>query len=91
MADATWPEGLLELGERIRSLRQAANLKQADLSQSAGISRDTLSRLERGAPVDTPTLLKVLSALGYRIDLQQKQLRAADMRRRYAHIHDASK
>jgi transcriptional regulator with XRE-family HTH domain len=48
-------KGLLELGERLRSARQEARLTQADLSKRAGIARDTLSRLERGEPVDTST------------------------------------
>jgi transcriptional regulator with XRE-family HTH domain len=82
------PKDLLELGERVRSARQEAKLTQADLSKRAGIARDTLSRLERGEPVDTPTLTRVLSALGYRMELQRMRLRAADMRRKYAHLHE---
>ena len=91
MADTIRPHGLADLGEQIRTARRAANLTQADLIKRAGISRDTLSRLERGEPVDTPTLLKVLQALNLRLELHRTQLRAADMRRKYAHIHEEMK
>jgi len=79
---------LIQLGEQIRSARRSARLTQDALRARAGISRDTLSRLERGEPVDTSTLIKILSALGLRIELSQQQLRAADMRRKYAHLHE---
>jgi transcriptional regulator with XRE-family HTH domain len=79
---------LLELGERVRSARRAAHLTQVDLCGRAGIARDTLSRLERGETVDTSTLARVLSAMGMRINVEKTQLRAADMRRKYAHVHD---
>ena len=88
MSDKPPTKGLLELGERLRSARQEARLTQADLSKRAGIARDTLSRLERGEPVDTSTLMRVLTALGYRMELQRTRLRAADMRRKYAHLHE---
>jgi transcriptional regulator with XRE-family HTH domain len=87
MSDKKPLQGLLELGDRIRSARREAKVTQADLSKRAGIARDTLSRLERGEPVDTPTLMHVLSALGHRLELQRIRLRAADMRRKYAHLH----
>jgi transcriptional regulator with XRE-family HTH domain len=88
MADIDPSKQLLELGERVRSARRAAHLTQVDLSGRAGIVRDTLSRLERGETVDTSTLVRVLSAMGMRINLEKTQLRAADMRRKYAHVHD---
>ena len=88
MSDKKPLQSMLELGDRIRSARQQAKLTQADLSKRAGIARDTLSRLERGEPVDTPTLMRVLSALGHRLELQRTRLRAADMRRKYAHLHE---
>jgi len=81
-------DGLIELGEQIRSARRGAHLTQNGLCARAKVSRDALSRLERGEAVDTSTLMKVLSALDLRIDLSKKQLRAADMRRKYAHVHE---
>jgi transcriptional regulator with XRE-family HTH domain len=88
MSDKKNSKHLLELGERVRSARRAAHLTQVDLCGRVGIVRDTLSRLERGEPVDTSTLVRVLSAMGMRINLEKTQLRAADMRRKYAHVHD---
>jgi transcriptional regulator with XRE-family HTH domain len=88
MSDIDPPKQLLELGERVRSARRAARLTQVDLCRRAGIARDTLSRLERGETVDTSTLVRVLSAMSMRISLERTQLRAADMRRKYAHVHD---
>ena len=90
MSDINPSRQLLELGERVRSARRAAPLTQVDLCGRAGIARDTLSRLERGETVDSSTLVRVLSAMGMRINVEKTQLRAADMRRKYAHVHDDS-
>jgi transcriptional regulator with XRE-family HTH domain len=90
VSDGNANKHLIELGGRVRAARRAAGMAQVDLCARAGIVRDTLSRLERGAPVDTSTLGRVLSALGMRIALEKAQLRAADMRRKYAHVHDDS-
>ena len=79
---------LTDLGKQVRSARQAARWTQHALCARAGISRDTLSRLERGEPVDTSTLMKVLSALGLKVALEKRELRAADMRRKFAHLHE---
>ena len=42
-----------ELGRQLRELRKSARLTQADLSARAGISRDTLSRVENGGSAET--------------------------------------
>ena len=81
---------LYELGTQIRAARQAAGWSQSVLCGHAGISRDTLSRLERGEPVDTSTLTKVVSALGLMVALAKQQPRAADMRKKFAHLHEDS-
>ena len=44
---ATSPE-LIELGERIRKRRQEMNLSQEALAEKAGISINTVSRVEGG-------------------------------------------
>ena len=91
MADKIAPHAaLLELGGAIRAARKRARLTQADVCARALISRDTLSRLERGEPVDTSTLLRIAKSLGYQITLRPAPLRAADMRRKYAHLHSDS-
>jgi transcriptional regulator with XRE-family HTH domain len=88
MPDTTVSQYLAELGAEVRKARTAAGLSQTDVSARAGISRDTLSRMERGAPVDTRSLCAVATALGLRVELHRVQLRAADMRRKYAHLHE---
>jgi transcriptional regulator with XRE-family HTH domain len=91
MADKkTQQEALLELGGALRAARKRAGLTQADVCARAQISRDTISRLERGEPVDTSSLLRIASALGYQVTLRPAPLRAADMRRKYAHLHSES-
>ncbi len=51
------------IGDFIRYHRLDQNITQASLSHSAGISRSTLSLLERGETVTLSTLLKVLRVL----------------------------
>lgn len=90
MADkGSQQRALLKLGGAVREARKRARLTQADVCVRGQISRDTLSRLERGQPVDTSNLLRVAAALGYEFTLKAP-LRAADMRRKYAHLHSES-
>ena len=51
------------MGERVRAQRQARHYSQQALAEQAGISRPTLSALERGRDVSVDTLLSVLRAL----------------------------
>lgn len=63
-ADLHSPDALLaELGRRIERLRLARNLSQEALAERAGIGRATMQRIERGEPVKTTVLVKVLGAL----------------------------
>jgi len=57
-------KGLLEhIGKFIRYQRLQQNKTQSEVSTAAGISRSTLSLLERGETVTTTTLLQVLRVL----------------------------
>jgi transcriptional regulator with XRE-family HTH domain len=88
-ADMQTPtQGLQDLGAKIRAARARARMTQVTLCERAGVSRDTLSRLERGEPVDTSTLMKILSALGLHVEFVRRHLRAGDMRRKYADMHE---
>jgi transcriptional regulator with XRE-family HTH domain len=52
-----------ELGLRLARLRLDRNLTQAEIAAEAGVSRDTVRRLERGHSVAVSGLLRVLRAL----------------------------
>lgn len=55
---------LEELGTRVAQRRIRGNLTQEELAQEAGVARKTLTRMERGLPVQTPSLMRVLRVLG---------------------------
>ena len=63
---------LSELGSRIRGLRKERNISQEHLAKEAGISRNTLSRLENGyiANISIVTLDRVLTILNYTLDIR---------------------
>jgi transcriptional regulator with XRE-family HTH domain len=54
------------VGERIRELRRQRGISQKDLADRAGISPDTLSRLERQLRTScrTRTIVRLAAALG---------------------------
>ncbi len=52
-----------KIGEFVRHHRMEQNRTQHELSASAGISRSTLSLLERGETVTVTTLIQVLRVL----------------------------
>ncbi len=55
---------LREIGRRLRRRRLDKNLSQQTLADTAGLSRTTVSDLERGAPAGVLTLVQILRALG---------------------------
>ncbi len=56
-------------GERVRGLRQARKLTQANLAERAGITDETVSRVERGAFEPTlSTAVLLAQALETRLD-----------------------
>ena len=61
---------LQEMGEQIRLARLRRNLSAEKVAERAGISRPTLSALEKGgAGVSIGTLLQVLMVLGLEKDM----------------------
>lgn len=52
------------LGERLRALRIARHITQAELAEQANVSLGALKRLEHGQGSTTATLLSVARALG---------------------------
>ena len=57
-------ESLGELGKRITQERIHAEMTQQALADKAAISLATLSKAERGYPMTTSTLFRILDALG---------------------------
>lgn len=59
------------LSEAIKVLRKEQNISQEELSQFAGISRQTLSEIERTkADLQISTLLKILKLLGCKLTIE---------------------
>ena len=54
------PDVMAEVGRRLRGLRDAMGLSQAEAAAEAGLDRTTVSRAERG---DNPTLLTLIRLL----------------------------
>ena len=52
-----------ELGQRIRAVRKSRGLNQTQLAERAGVSRPTVSKLERGTDVSLDSFLSSLRAL----------------------------
>lgn len=62
LSTATDREVLKEIGERLRSLREARNLTQTEAAQRAGIARRTLYAAEQGDNPTLQTLIRLLRA-----------------------------
>ena len=66
----TFAQLLAELGERLRNARLRRKLTAGDVAASAGVSRVTVHRAERGEPaIATGTLIRIMGALGLAGDL----------------------
>ena len=55
---------LKELGQRLAQYRLNQNLSQADLGKRAGVSRNTITRMEAGESTQATSLIRTLRALG---------------------------
>jgi HTH-type transcriptional regulator / antitoxin HipB len=66
-----------ELGEQIRRARLEKGLQQDELADRLGVTRMTISRLERGQSVSVDTTLRALSECGYAIAVAPKFTRVA--------------
>ena len=63
---------LLELGLRIRSLREEAGLTQAGLAKKMGVSQQVISRIEVGDSENPTygTLERIALAMGYQLRVE---------------------
>ena len=51
----------MDVGKRIRELREEQRLRQEDLAQRAGVARNTVSRIERDDLVPTVVMIEKLA------------------------------
>jgi transcriptional regulator with XRE-family HTH domain len=52
------------MGQRLAQYRLNQNLSQADLGKRAGVSRNTITRMEAGESTQATNLIRTLRALG---------------------------
>jgi DNA-binding XRE family transcriptional regulator len=89
MSDKGATLSLQRLASEFRALRRHLGWTQAALAQRAKVSRDTIHRLERDGLVELVSLVALLEAMGHQVTLApRKRIRAADMRRDFAHLHE---
>jgi transcriptional regulator with XRE-family HTH domain len=80
---------ILRIGEFVKHHRMQQNITQEKLAKDAGISRSTLSLLEKGETVTVATLIQILRVLdqlhaldGFTITRQQSPLLLAQAEKR---------
>lgn len=86
-------DNLKQLGRRIAFARKIQQLRQDDLSLIAGISRSTLTEIEKGSPfVSMGSYMSTLWALGIMSDIlatdmsdEERRLVASDLPKRVRH------
>jgi len=61
--DAPIENLLLDIGQKLDKERRRQKIKMSELSKRSGVSETTLSKLWKGSPVKTSTLLRILRAL----------------------------
>lgn len=54
---------LREIGSRLKEYRMRKNLQQKELAENAGISLDTVARMEQGENISFDKLLRILRVL----------------------------
>ena len=62
---------LQDVGRRVARLRKADRLAATEISRKSGRSRDILNRLERGEDVSLSSLVDILHAMGYVLDIRR--------------------
>lgn len=62
----------VELGEHVRRARQSTGFRQGELADRIGVTRMTISRLERGESVSVDIALRALSECGVALALVPK-------------------
>lgn len=71
----SWVYNSAELGHAIREARRANGIRQEDLAEALGVSRMTISRMERGDSVSMETAMRALSECGFALIVAPKFVR----------------
>ena len=63
------------IGSKIKEYRKNKNLTQQELAQEVGITRQTLSKLEKGEipKISLSTFIKILNALDLELEISEKR------------------
>ncbi len=56
-----------DFGESVRRVRKTRGFRQDELAERTGVTRMTISRLERGDPVSIETAIRALSECGFEV------------------------
>ena len=76
---------LADLGARVALARKTAGITATAAARQSKRSRDILHRLERGEDVSVSSLLDILRAIGYQIELTPARLPTlAEARQRFS-------
>lgn len=62
---------LAEIGKRLKEYRIRKNLQQKEIAENAGISLDTVVRMERGSSITTEKFLRILRVLDMLENLEE--------------------
>ena len=64
-----------KIGAKIKSLRKEKKLTQTQLSNAVGITRQTLSKLEKGeiSKVSLQVFIKILDLLDYELEIEERK------------------
>lgn len=63
---------MIEIAQRVREARLAAQLSQSELADRAEVSRPSVARVERGDDVNTATLGKIVATLGLVLQVKNR-------------------
>ncbi len=64
-----------EIGSKIKEYRKDSNLTQQELANQVGITRQTLSKLEKGKlpKISLATFIKILDTLNLELEITEKK------------------
>lgn len=61
----------IQLQQQLINTRKSEHMTQSDVAKSAGMSQQSVSRIEKGTGATINSLIRYLSGIGYRIELKK--------------------